>query len=67
MKNSKGTESNHIFMIRSTESNDEVEIELQISMRVRVSRGCGPNYTAYKVEEDPINIQEALLFMDADF
>ena len=53
-------------MIRSTKSNDDVETELRRSKRVRVSKDYGKNYATYNVEEDPMNLQEALSSLDAD-
>ena len=44
-------------MIRSTESNDNVETKLQRSKRVRVAKDYRPDYAAYNVEEDPMNLQ----------
>lgn len=44
-------------MIRSTENNEEVEIKLQRSKRVRVSNDYASDYAAYTLEEDPINLQ----------
>lgn len=58
-------ESNHNHVIRSTESNKEVEIELQRSKRVRVAKEYGPDCVAYIVEEDPSNLQKDLSSMDA--
>lgn len=66
LRNSWGTQTSHIPVIRSTESNDNVEIELRRSKRVRFVKDYGPNYAAYSVEEDPINIQEALSSLNAD-
>lgn len=65
-RNSRGTGSSHILVIRSTKSNDEVEIELRRSKRVRVVKYYEPDYAAYNVEEDPINLQEFLSSLDAD-
>lgn len=66
LRNSGGTELDHIPMIRSTERNNEVEIELRRSKIVRVAKNYGSDYVAYNVEVDPINLQEALSSMDAD-
>jgi hypothetical protein len=66
VRNSGGTEPSHTPMIRNSESNDEVETELRRSKRIRVAKGYGPDYAAYTIEEDPTNLQEALLTMDAD-
>ena len=65
-RNSGGTQSSHIHVIRSTKSNDDVETELRRSKRVRVSKDYGKNYATYNVEEDPMNLQEALSSLDAD-
>ena len=54
------------FLIRSIESNNEVETKLWRSKRVRVTKYYGPDYMAYNVEKDPINLQEALSSLDAD-
>lgn len=64
-RNSGGTDSNHIPVIRNTESNNEVETKLRQSKRVRFSKDYGPNYVSYTVEEDPTNLQEALSSLDA--
>lgn len=71
-RNSGGTESNHIPVIRSTESNNEVEEELRRSKRVRVDKYYGPDYMAYTVEEDPPNLQQAFfvsgcIFMERSY
>lgn len=66
LRNSKGTELNHIPVIRSTESNNKVEIELRRSKIVRVVKYYWPNYAAYNIKEDPINLQEVLSSLDAD-
>src|SRR3954466_5224653 len=52
-------------MIRSTESSNNVETKLRQSKRVRVSKYYEPDYVAYNVEEDLVNLQEALSSMDA--
>ncbi|KAK2356784.1 hypothetical protein QL285_094109 [Trifolium repens] len=65
-RNSGGTESSHIPVIRNSESNIEVETELRRSKRVRVAKDYGLNYSAYTLEEDPTNLQEALSSLDAD-
>jgi transposase InsO family protein len=65
-RNSGGIESSHIPVIRNSESNNEVENELRRSKRVRVAKDYGPDYSAYTLEEDPTNLQEALSSMDAD-
>lgn len=52
LRNSRSTESNHILVIRRIESNDEVEIELRWSKRVRDAKDYGPDYEAYIIEED---------------
>ncbi|KAK2455989.1 putative mitochondrial protein [Trifolium repens] len=65
-RNSGGTESSHIPVIRNSESNNEVENELRRSKRVRVAKDYGPDYSAYNLEEDPTNLQEALSSLDAD-
>ena len=36
------------------------------SKRERVAKDYGSDYTAYNVEEDPMNLQEALSSLDAD-
>ena len=64
LRNSGGTQSSHIPVIRSTESNDNVETELRRSKRVRVAKDYRPDYAAYNVEEDPMNLQEALSSLD---
>ncbi|KAK2442716.1 putative mitochondrial protein [Trifolium repens] len=65
-RNSGGTESIHNPVIRNSESNIEVETELRRSKRVRVAKDYGPDYSAYTLEEDPANLQEALSSLDAD-
>ncbi|PNX87224.1 retrovirus-related Pol polyprotein from transposon TNT 1-94, partial [Trifolium pratense] len=65
-RNSGGTESSHIHVIRNSESNNETETELRRSKRVRVAKDYGPDYSAYTLEEDPTNLQEALSSLDAD-
>src|SRR4051812_32263711 len=64
-RNSGGTQSSHIPVIRSTESNNNVETKLRQSKRVRVSKYYEPDYASYNVEEDLVNLQEALSSMDA--
>ncbi|CAJ2638269.1 unnamed protein product [Trifolium pratense] len=66
LRNSGGTESSHIPVIRNSESNNNTEIELRRSKRVRVAKDYGPEYSAYTLEEDPKNLQEALSSLDAD-
>jgi hypothetical protein len=66
MRNSGGTQSSHIPVIRNTESNDDAATELRRSKRARVAKDYGSDYTAYNVEEDPMNLQEALSSLDAD-
>ncbi|GAU39727.1 hypothetical protein TSUD_144940 [Trifolium subterraneum] len=66
LRSSGGTESSHIPVIRNSESNNEVEIELRRSKRVRVAKDYGPDYSVYTLEEDPTNLQEALSSLDAD-
>jgi hypothetical protein len=65
-RNSGGTTSSHIPVIRGSDSNNEVEPELRRSKRVRVAKDYGPDYSAYILEEDPKNLQEALSSLDAD-
>ncbi|KAK2408198.1 hypothetical protein QL285_043729 [Trifolium repens] len=71
-RNSGGTEqsqiseSSHIPVIQNENSNDEQQIELRRSKRARVAKDYGPDYSAYMLDEDPANLQEALSSMDAD-
>ncbi|XP_050889384.1 uncharacterized protein LOC127094619 [Lathyrus oleraceus] len=65
-RSSGGTQSSHIPVIRSYKSNDNVETEIRRSKRVRVAKDYEPDYAAYSVEEDPINLQEVLSSLDAD-
>lgn len=54
--NGGGTESNHIHVIRSTESNDEVEKEFWRSKSVKTAKYYGSDYAASTMEKYPTNI-----------
>lgn len=65
-RNSLDIKSNQTNVIRSTEINNKGEINLQRSKRVRVAKDYGPDYAVYVVEENQMNVQEALSSLDVD-
>ena len=50
-----------------TELNENSEAEPRRSKRARTIKDFGSDFCAFTIEEDPINLQEALSSLDADF
>ena len=63
LRNSGGTSNMPI----GTELNENSEAEPRRSKRARIIKGFGSDFCAFTIEEDPINLQEALSSLDADF
>ena len=63
LRNSGGTTSMPI----RTELNKSSEVEPRRSKRARTVKDFGSDFSAFTIEEDPLNLQEALSSIDADF
>ena len=63
LRNSGGTSSTPI----GTELDKSSEVEPRRSKRARTIKDFGSDFCAFTIEEDPINLQEALSSLDADF
>ena len=63
LRNSGGTSSMPI----RTELNKSSEVEPRRSKRARTIKDFGSDFSAFTIEEDPLNLQEALSSIDADF
>lgn len=51
--------STHV--VRTSESEEIIEIEPRRSKHARISKDFGYDFYAYSLEEDPITLQEALI------
>ena len=66
-RNSGGSATDHILMIRSSDENIESNAtEPRRGKRARVAKEYGPDYLVYTLEDDPTSLQEALSSLDVD-